>query len=139
MSSARIYEELTSAREHAEALVEAYWANKPKTDLTRPSQSRSRAGPSTGKSSQPPAKKARTSGRPARESTSKRNGRGANGADGSDDDEDAEEEPNYIPFESSHPDSLDKYMDVQDWEELVESVDTVERNEKGDLTAFVTM
>lgn len=42
-------------------------------------------------------------------------------------------------YEDSHQDDLSKYLDVEDWEELVQSVDTIERGEDDTLLVYMTM
>ena len=44
-----------------------------------------------------------------------------------------------MSLELSHPDDLDKYMDIADWEDLVASIDTVERGSDDTLIVYVTM
>lgn len=42
-------------------------------------------------------------------------------------------------FERSHVDSSDKYQDVKEWEEIVQSVDTIEKGSDGRLMVYLTM
>lgn len=51
-------------------------------------------------------------------------------------DEPEDEEPRYS---QTHVDDINKYEDVDDWEPLVESVDTIVNNERGNLLVYLTM
>jgi hypothetical protein len=51
-------------------------------------------------------------------------------------DEPEEEEPRYS---QTHVDDINKYEDIDDWEPLVESVDTIVNNEQGHLLVYLTM
>jgi hypothetical protein len=42
-------------------------------------------------------------------------------------------------IEDTHPDDLAKYIDVENWEDLVASVDTVERGPDDTLIVYMTM
>ncbi|WVW85331.1 hypothetical protein I302_107369 [Kwoniella bestiolae CBS 10118] len=112
---------------HAADIVSRYWATKPKT-VAAPKETKKRGRPSAGGSSTPvpasqKAKSARTT-----------NGTGKRRTEGGDDDD--EEQPE---FEISHVDSTEKYEDVPDWEDTVNSVDTIERGSKNDLVIYLTM
>jgi hypothetical protein len=116
----------TNAREHASEIVQNYWASVPKTELGvkkrgRPSNTAS-APPRSGKAS-----------KTARQSTAS-NGRKARAAV-----EEDEESVVVQDYFESHVDPMTKYEDVEDWEELVASVDSVERGSDGELMVYLTM
>lgn len=52
-----------------------------------------------------------------------------------DDDDDAIE----LSYAETHVDPVDKYMDVDDWEDLVDNVDSMERVADGSLSIYLTM
>ena len=86
-----------------------------------------RARPST--SSQAAAGRA---AKAPRVSAARRNGRAAK--DASDDEDDG------VPdFNKSHVGSSDKYQDVKDWEEIVQSIDTIEKGSDSKLMVYLTM
>jgi hypothetical protein len=113
-------------REHAQELLHAYWSKQPKPDLAKAKRGRDSAAPSSSR------KVARTS---------KANGAGA-GAGASrlkaipvDDEDDAIE----LSFAETHVDPVDKYMDIDDWEDLVKNVDSMERVADGSLSIYLSM
>jgi len=42
-------------------------------------------------------------------------------------------------YDETHNDDLQKYLDVEDWEDLVASVDTIERGHDETLIVYMTM
>lgn len=50
----------------------------------------------------------------------------------------SEDEP-AIEYEQTYTDGIGRYDDVKDWEKVVESIDTVERNSENSLIVYVTM
>jgi len=103
---------------HAEDIVSAYWKTRPKTSL---------------KNDQPPAKKARTEGKSATPVT--KNGRTA----GRQKRKTPIEEDDTPGYGETHTADLQKYMDVEDWEDLVASIDTIERGDDETLLVYITM
>ncbi|WOO78381.1 Chromo domain-containing protein 2 [Vanrija pseudolonga] len=108
--------------EHAEDLVKSYWEKQPKETA---GNVRKRGRPSAADAASSPKPK---KGRP--ESASNANTR-ADTASVSDDD--------VTDYHQTHIDSVEKYMDIPDWEDLVKSIDTVERTSDGQLMVFLTM
>lgn len=50
-----------------------------------------------------------------------------------------DDELEEVGFEQSHVDMMDRYEGFRDWEDLVESVDTIERASDGTLKVYLTM
>lgn len=44
-----------------------------------------------------------------------------------------------IEYEQTYTDGIGRYDDVKDWEKVVESIDTVERNSENSLIVYLTM
>jgi hypothetical protein len=42
-------------------------------------------------------------------------------------------------YADTHVDSSERYDDVENWEKLVEQIDTIERADSGDLCVYMTM
>ena len=78
------------------------------------------------------AKRGRPSGAASSSRGGARNGRG--GIKRKQEEDDIAED-----YEETHVDSMDKYEDVRDWEDLVASVDTIERGKEDQLMVFMTM
>lgn len=51
-------------------------------------------------------------------------------------DEDDDQGPDW---QQSHVDSTDKYQDIKDWEDLVQSIDTIEKGSDSKLLVYMTM
>ncbi|ORY29693.1 hypothetical protein BCR39DRAFT_168420 [Naematelia encephala] len=111
--------------EHAQDVVTAYWNTRPKTNSK---QTAKRGRPS---STPQPSKSVKT----AKTSNGGRRGRGSKSARQADDDEFDDDVPE---FEATHVDSMDNYEDVRDWEELVKTVDTIEKTSDG-LVVYMTI
>lgn len=95
-------------------MLNNYWKRVPNTNQKLLNK-RGRA--SNGSAKPPPAKRANVRGEKARQ----------------------EATPSPTPdWDKTHADTVEKYKDVESWEDLVESVDTVERANEG-LTVFMTM
>ena len=97
-------------------MINKYWAGIPKTDEKLLNKNKHRQFSEGSKA--PPAKRV--------------NGRGKGKQ------VEPSPSPEELDWDKSHLDDVEKYKDVEDWEELVASVDTVERTDKG-LTVFLTM
>jgi hypothetical protein len=108
---------LLNASDHAEEAVSAYWATRPKKSIkNEPATKRARPSKAPNATPKPRA----TQGRSKRKSPV-------------DDDDD-------IPgYDETHNDDLQKYLDVEDWEDLVASVDTIERGHDETLVVYMTM
>ncbi|ORX38262.1 hypothetical protein BD324DRAFT_345905 [Kockovaella imperatae] len=65
--------------------------------------------------------------------------RAANGGRSSQKRKQEEEEDFAEDYEETHVDSMNKYEDVRDWEDLVASVDTIERGREDVLMIYLTM
>lgn len=116
-------------RDHATDLVSAYWAKQPKADLGVKKRGRVSAAPEeratkTPRVSASGAKK----GRPSQ-----------NGKHPVEPETEEEEDDDAFEFSESHVDSIEKYKDIQDWEDLVKSVDTIERGSDKKLMVYLTM
>lgn len=108
-------------RGHATEKMSGYWESKPKVSIKKNQEQPKRGRPTY--SAPTSQKKPRTS------CTNGANKRSAP----ADDDEDEQE------LEVTHVDSMEKYEGVRDWEELVESIDTIERGQGGILLVYMTM
>ena len=111
-------------------MITKYWANKPKNATKPMAASSSKPGRGAGTTSRRGGNAPRTNGTT----------RGRRGAV-TEEDEEEEEGPD---FGDTHVDSLEKYKDVGDWEELVQSIDTIERtagdgDNEGMLMIYLTM
>jgi hypothetical protein len=102
---------------HAQEILQAYWDKKPK--VAQVTKRKSTAA------DEPPAKRGR--GRPPTGRTSK----AAAAA--------KEESPDEVYYADTHRDTVDKYKDIASWEDLVKTVDTVERNHHNELSVYITM
>ena len=81
-------------------------------------------------------------GRPNAAASSSKAGRGGRtsaAASGSRKKAIQEEEDDVPDLEMTHADSIEKYEDVRDWEELVVSVETIERGKGNELLVYLTM
>jgi hypothetical protein len=112
-----------SHRSHAESIVKKYWESKPK-NVARPAPTTSKRGRPSTSSQQPAARKAP---------------RQSNGSSKKSDKRAEEEEEDELDFDTTHVDSMEKYKDIADWEEKVESVDTIDRGSDGVLIVYLTM
>lgn len=114
-------------RDHATDLVSNYWAKQPKSELGV--KKRGRASTSAKPEPEPrPAKTPRV--------FTTRNGSAANPTKA------RQESVEDLPgpdWQSTHVDSFDKYEDVADWEDLVASVDTIEKGSNNELLVYLTM
>lgn len=110
-------------RNHASAIVEKYWGGKSKTGPPKPPKRDRASGASASTPTAAAAKKVKS----AMKSNGKRKV----------EEEEAQPGPD---FDSTHVDSDEKYKDVADWEELVKTVDTIERSGSGqELMVYLTM
>ncbi|EIW68418.1 hypothetical protein TREMEDRAFT_69362 [Tremella mesenterica DSM 1558] len=104
---------------HADGIVKAYWETRPKTI-------------------EKVKKRSRQSSTPVKMDKKPRTSKSANGSSRrkpiSVDEDDVGPD-----WEETHVDAVDKYEDVRDWEELVSTVDTIERGEGGTLLVYMTM
>ncbi|RXK42269.1 hypothetical protein M231_00259 [Tremella mesenterica] len=104
---------------HADGIVKAYWETRPKTI-------------------EKVKKRSRQSSTPVKMEKKPRTSKSANGSSRrkpiSVDEDDVGPD-----WEETHVDAVDKYEDVRDWEELVSTVDTIERGEGGTLLVYMTM
>lgn len=123
----RLSDKELTFREHATSLVSEYWAQQPKTDLGVKKRGRPSAG-QTERATKVPRKSANgaTRGRASKGKQPAEPGR-------------EEEEDDTLEFSTTHVDSIEKYQDVKDWEDLVKQVDTVERSSDNKLIVYVTM
>lgn len=112
----------SDCREHASEVVSKYWASHPKTELGVKKRGRASAAV-------PPAQPKKSIKTDRRASA---NGRKAIA-------EAEEEEEPFTAFADSHVDPMTKYEDVGDWEDLVASVDSVERGSDNELVVYLTM
>jgi hypothetical protein len=106
--------------------LHAYWSKQPKPDLAKEKRGRDSAAPS---SSRKAARMGQANGSGAGAGASRRK------AIPVDDDDDAIE----LSYAETHVDPVDKYMDVDDWEDLVDNVDSMERVADGSLSIYLTM
>jgi hypothetical protein len=116
--------------EHARDIVARYWDSVPKTSAVKKRKSGVSSSPAP--RSAAASKKNKTGGRKSASFNGNGNGNEAIKAEDKVDDEGPD-------FATTHVDSMDKYMNVRDWEALVESVDTIERSADGELAVFMTM
>lgn len=128
---------VADGREHASEVVTKYWASKPKAEIGVKKRGRASVASST---PVPKNKSARTAGRTSAGGSGNGNGVGASGRKSKAAEADTdEEEADYVPYSESHVDPMTKYEDVEDWEELVASIDSVERGSENELMAYITM
>ncbi|EKD02210.1 hypothetical protein A1Q2_03572 [Trichosporon asahii var. asahii CBS 8904] len=113
--------------EHAQELIDAYFAEHPESKAKR---------------DDPPVKKR---GRPSKASSAAaptpkkpRASRASQAAVRQDSPPESEDETN-IEYEQTYTDGIGRYDDVKDWEKVVESIDTVERNSENSLIVYLTM
>lgn len=140
-------------------MIDKYWSKRPKPDIVKPIKGNKRAKTSTGRNSGTPVAttpaglRGAASQSAAATSTTKNgkrggragkaagNGTASQAASGSKrkaarQEVVSDDEPG---FDDSHVDSIEKYEDVQDWESLVEGIDTIERSHEGTLQVYMTM
>lgn len=96
-----------------------YWQTRPKP-AAKSEQPPAKKARGNGKSATPVAKSGRTPGRPKRKTPIEE-----------------DDTPGYN--ETHTADLLQKYMAVPDWEDLVASIDTIERGEDDTLIVYMTM
>lgn len=101
----------TTYSAHAKDIVAAYWAKQPKNTAGNVRQR---------KASPPPQPKKRGRGRPSAAAQ-------------------RESSEDIIYYSETHRDEMGKYHDVQNWEDLVASIDTVERTSEDGLVVYLTM
>ena len=111
---------------HAEVIVSKYWDSRPKTAIKQTNIGTAKRGRGSFR------------GGVTRTTKNTRTSQAAAGASKRktipiDDEDDAPE------YEETYVDSMDKYQDVRDWEELVQSVDTIERGADNMLKVYMTM
>lgn len=140
-------------------MLKTFWANRNRDQLDPPKpsvSSRTVKADSTSSSRAPPSapvsKKAKTSGGKgggkikgaggkARAGGGRTANNNTNNSAGTkrkavSDDEPDEDEPRYS---QTHVDGISKYEDIMDWEPLVETVDTIVNNARGQLLVYLTM
>lgn len=113
-----------SHRDHATALLSKYWSTrntKPTKAVPAPSNKRGRPSKGKAPAHQPPAKMAKTTNTRTKRAAPRRAYDGPANTD------------------DTYQDDLSKYLDVEDWEDLVQSIDTMERGPDGTLLVFMTM
>ena len=115
--------------DHAEGLRAAYWAKQPSHPVVQKNK-RGRASVASPASAKAEKKPSRTS-LAKNTATNGTNKRKAVPVEDDDDD--------VIEYEKLHVDSMDKYQDVIDWEDLVGSIETIQRGDDGELKVFMTM
>ncbi len=115
-------------RSHANDVRKKYWAGRPKTTVVQKGK-RGRQSTTFTRSTELGSQRKSKIQRTAPNGSAKREA-----APAVEDDEDEED-----GFELTHVDEVDKYADVISWEELVESVDTIERGNDGVLKVYFTM
>lgn len=121
-----------AVRSHAEDIVKAYWSSNQKS-LPQSSAAAGKNGKrartaSTAPSSSKPAKSAKVAppalSRPAKETRPLK----------------AKDDDSHVStWSKTHNGSLAKYEGVDDWEDKVASVDTIERDADGKLKVYLTM
>jgi chromobox protein 1 len=122
---------LMNKREHANNLVSDYWAKNPKPEMGVKKRGREST------SSQQPAPRAAKAPRQSASATTSRSS-GMNGKQSGQPDDESEEDVGD-DFVKTHVDSVDKYADVKDWENLIMEVDTIERGSENQLLVYMTM
>jgi hypothetical protein len=122
---------MTDPSEHANNLVSEYWAKQPKTELGVKKRGRQST------SAQPAARAAKAPRKADPTSTKAAVGNGMQRAPT----ENLEESEDDLgpDFVRTHVDSIDKYLDVKDWEKIVDEIDTIERGPDNQLLVFMTM
>ena len=119
--------------DHAEEIRKAYWKKEPKTNTTQKGTKRSRPSSSSVTAATPTPTSQR---KPKASRVSNVNGSSKGNPVKVDHEEEEEDESLYV---QTHVDAMDKYEDVKSWEDLVESVDTIERGNDGELKVYLTM
>lgn len=118
-----------AARSHAEDIVKAYWSSnrktQPKSSAAAKQNGKRARTASTAPSSSKPAKSAKVA--PPAPSRQAKEGKAK------------DDDTHVSTWSKTHNGSLAKYEDVDDWEDKVASVDTIERDADGKLKVYLTM
>ncbi|WRT68660.1 uncharacterized protein IL334_005639 [Kwoniella shivajii] len=118
---------------HANDIVSRYWSGKPKTTIAPPKESKKRGRASAGASSTPvPVSSQKNKSARTTNGKRKSNSNGNHKAE-------EEDEEEVWEFETTHIDSAAKYEDIPDWENTVQSVDTIDRSSENELVIYLTM